>query len=385
MRRHVISSLIGIVILAFIFGGLESDLHAIPPDFGSYCRNADIEQRDETHVANLPAPPPGVDRQFEVDLMPQERELDSLLDWNQLSPRLGIGMNGTRDVETYSRRLGAGWYIDWTVQSRHAAKRPEHWQMVRLGRGCVYPSDEAIRWLAEYYLGNVWIIGNEPDNIWQDNITPEEYAQVYNRLYSLIKLTDPSAQVAVGGVTQATPLRLQYLDRVLIAYRALYDEPMPVDWWTVHGFVLREEQGNWGAEIPVGFPSVRQGILYDIEDMGNVEYFQEHIFAFRDWMSENGYRDKPLGIIEFGISFFSEYGYTPDVVAQYLWDTFSWLDEARDDQIGYPDDDNHLVQRWVWYSLYSNYYSTSNLANLPDDALTEIGQAFRVFAENQVP
>jgi len=377
--------IIGGIIFCALIWGVVADLGKIPPHYGTRCRNLDVEQRKAIPQSDLPAPPPGVGRQVEAQASHQARDDELLFEWSQLSPRLGIGMNGTRDEVTWARRLGSGWYIDWTVRPRHAAKLPEHWQMVRLGRGCSYPSDDAIFWLANNFPGSVWVIGNEPDNIWQDNISPEEYAQVYHRLYSLIKSADPRAQVAVGGVTQASPLRLAYLDRVLTTYTALYAEQMPVDWWTVHGFVLREEKWNWGAEIPVGFSGTQQGLLHEIEDIGDVEIFQQQIISFRLWMAENGYQNKPLAITEFGISFFSEYGYTPDVVAQYLENTFYWLDQARDDQIGYPGDDNRLVQRWAWYSLYSPYYATANLTNLPENALTQIGQAFRTFAENQAP
>jgi hypothetical protein len=384
-RSSIFNFLLGSIVFILLYRGLCADLARIPPEYGTPCLNADVEQRQETPDSDLPKPPSGVGQQIEAPQTRQERDEQLLFPWNQLSPRLGIGMNGTRHVETWTRRLGAGWYIDWTVRPRHSATLPEHWQMVRLGRGCSYPSDEAIYWLAENFTGSVWIIGNEPDNHWQDNITPEEYAQVYQRLYTVIKTADPSASVAVGGVTQASPLRLEYLTRVLRAYEALYDHPMPVDWWTVHGFVLREQQGNWGAGIPVGFFSTKQGLLHEIDDLGDVELFQQQIVAFRIWMAENGYRDKPLAITEFGISFFSEYGYTPDVVAQYLADTFDWLNEARDNQVGYPQDNDRLVQRWAWYSLYSPYYSTSNLTHLPEKQLTQIGQAYRSFAESRYP
>jgi hypothetical protein len=384
-RSTLLKGLLGVIIFGLLFYGDIKDIGKIPPQYGTRCRNADVEQRKKTPDLDLPTPPSGVGRQVEADQTLQEQDEQLLLPWNLLSSRLGIGLNGTHDLETWTRRLGAGWYIDWTVRPRHSATLPEHWQMVRLGRGCSYPTDEAIQWLAKNYRGNVWIIGNEPDNIWQDNITPEEYAQVYHRLYTLIKNGDPSAQVAVGGVTQASPLRLEYLNRVLRTYTALYGEPMPVDWWTLHGFVLREEKGNWGADIPVGFPGIKQGQLYEIEDIGDIELFQHQIVAFRIWMAENGYRDRPLAITEFGISFFSEYGYTPDVVAQYLTDTFTWLDEATDDQFGFPGDNDHLVQRWAWYSLYSPYYSTANLTNLPENSLTQIGQAFRRFSGRHYP
>ena len=32
---------------------------------------------------------------------------------------------------------------------------------------------------------------------------------------------------------------------------------MPVDVWNVHNFVLREERGSWGVDIPPGIPDDR--------------------------------------------------------------------------------------------------------------------------------
>ena len=375
MKRSLLFiALLGLAFLILLGVGLASDIQSMPPSLDTTCQFEEAEVRKEQPSFPVDAPPPGGG-----DKASGGQERPATFEWDQLSPRAGFGLTGSRDAETWARRLGAGWYLDWRAQRRYPAQRPEHWQMVRLARGCVAPSKEAIRWLASYYPSNVWVIGNEPDNIWQDNLAPEEYAQVYNELYAMIKEADPTASIAVGGVTQATPLRLVYLDRVLTAYRALYDEPMPVDWWTVHGFVLREELGAWGAGIPAGFVVETSGQLYQKAETGSVEIFKEHIIAFRAWMAERGYRDTPLAITEFGILMDPIYGFTPDVVAKYVLDTFTWLGEAKDEQIGYPQDDNRLVQRWAWFSLYDPLYPTSNLADLKADALTEIGQAFREY------
>ena len=381
---HFFGALILFVFGGLLFVGIISDQRAIPPDFGTYCKNADVESRKETPLNSLPEPPPGVSASVEGDTAPDANP--ALFSQNQLSSRAGIGLNSSGDAEAWSRRLGFGWYIDWAVRARYPAQLPEHWQMVRLGRGCVYPSPAGIHWLAARYPGNVWVIGNEPDNIWQDNITPEEYAQVYHDLYMLIKDADATAAVAVGSVTQGTPLRLAYLDRVLAIYTALYGEPLPVDWWTLHGYVLNEDRYDWGAGIPVGFMEVNEGVSYTPGDAGNAEYFRQQVIDFRAWMAERGYRDKPLAITEMGLAILNEGQNTPEVVARFLEDTFTWLDDATDDQIGYPADDNHLVQRWAWYSLYTPHYSTSNLANLEmDDELTDIGQAFRAYILAHMP
>ena len=235
--------------------------------------------------------------------------------------------------------------------------------------------------MALRYPGNVWIIGNEPDVIWQDSITPEEYAQDYEILYQLIKSSDPTARIAVAGVAQGTPLRLAYLDRVLEAYQKSTGAPMPVDWWTLHGYVLREERGNWGVDIPPGF-SDKQGELYEIGDHGSLPLFEKQITAFRAWMKARGYQNTPLALTEFGILMPPEYGYSPQVIQQYLTNTFQWLAAASDPQIGMPHDSHHLVQRWAWFSLADEIYPTSDLADLKNNRLTPVGEAYRDFMLN---
>jgi len=220
--------------------------------------------------------------------------------------------------------------------------------------------------------------------IWQDAITAEEYACTYHDLYQLIKAADPQAQIAVAGVAQATPLRLAYLDRVLSTYQTAYGEPMPVDWWTVHGFVLREESGSWGVEIPPGF-TVQYGQRYEIEDHASIDLFKKQILAFRAWMEKNGYRNKPLALTEFGILMPQDYGFPTELVQQYMRDSFTWLASATDASIGQPQDGNHLVQRWAWFSLSDPFYPGSDLADLPKGCLTPLGETYREFVSNYLP
>ena len=61
------------------------------------------------------------------------------------------------------------------------------------------------------------------------------------RCHAAIKAADPTARVAIGGVTQPTPLRLRCLETVLAAYREQSGAEMPVDVWNVHNFILWEE------------------------------------------------------------------------------------------------------------------------------------------------
>ena len=294
--------------------------------------------------------------------------------------RAGFGLSTPANPQVWAGKLGAGWYLDWTVQQRRSFQAPEHFQMIRLNLNCHYPDNGVIQWTAMHFPGQVWIIGNEPDVIWQDSIPAEAYARAYHELYLFIKSADPTSKIAVAGVAQGTPLRLAYLDNVLAAYQNLFGEHMPVDWWTVHGYVLREQKGSWGVEIPPGM-NVRDGALYEVEDHGRIDLFENQIILFRGWMEKNGYREIPLALTEFGILMPPEYGFSNDFINDYLFRTFTWLAQARDQETGYPADDYRLVQRWAWFSLGDVNYPVSDLANFPAKKLTITGQAFRSWVE----
>ena len=118
---------------------------------------------------------------------------------------------------------------------------------------------------------------NEPDRVtWQEDATSVQYVAAYHQAYETLKQADPASVVAVGGIVQPTPLRLRCLDAVLAAYQQLYGVSLPADTWHIHKYVLREERGSWGAEIPPGLPD-NQGALYEADDSGNVEEWKSHI------------------------------------------------------------------------------------------------------------
>ncbi len=303
---------------------------------------------------------------------------------SQWSNRAGFSISNTTDPEYWADQLASGWYLDWRMAPEPNAVGLEYWPMVRVHETCISPSPDEIRRAAANNPGLVWIIGNEPDVIWQDRVTPAKYAVAYHDLYQLIKAADPTALVAVGAIAQGTPLRLEYLDLVLRTYQDLYQQPMPADWWTVHGYVLREEQNSWGVEIPPGIDAT-QGILYEVSDHGRLDLFEAQLGAFRQWMKDNGYQDTPLALTEFGILMPNSYGFPPDMIAGYLAQTFTWLNEAQDPSTGYPEDGYRLVQKWAWFSLSDPNYSSSNLADLSSGQLTLVGEQFRQAVSSMAP
>jgi hypothetical protein len=278
--------------------------------------------------------------------------------------------------------LGIGWYLNWNVRASPAHPGgAAFWQMVRVSEGGYRPDAGTIRAAAAANPGSFWIIGNEPDVRWQDNATPERYAELYHELYRLLKAADPTCRVVIGGVTQPTPLRLSYLERALSTYRERYGAPMPVDVWNVHGFILREERGAWGVDIPPGV-GAEAGVLYEIEDHDDLTIFRRQILAFRRWMADQGEREKPLVVSEYGILMPSDYGFDAERVRAFMEGSFDFFLTATDDAVGYPRDGNRLVQWWCWYSLAApqDYYPTGNLFDPATKALTPLGTAFAAYS-----
>ena len=327
--------------------------------------------------------------------------------------RFGFGISRrVGDVTLYDvALLHAGWYVDWS----YAADPPrpaglEYAQLVPVGRG-VRVDQGRVREVALAQPGSLWLLGNEPERRalrvssatdQYADLTPDEYATIYHELYQVIKQADPTAQIAVGGVVQPSPLRLRWLDLVLESYQFQYGAPMPVDVWNIHIQIMREKldhagcDGCWGADIPRGIEDVQEGLMLEIEDNADLEKLKGFVWAFRRWMKERGQQDKPLIISEYGVLMPSEYlGKTKDegdeVVRRFMVESFDFFLETRDVELGYPQDQYRLVQRWAWYSLNEVPYQYSEAlaawigfnGGLFDwqerewpGALTPLGQAF---------
>lgn len=317
-------------------------------------------------------------------------------DWVPLYPsptdRLGYGVAfGLDNVPSeVLSQLRAGWYVNWgtSPQAPHPAGL-RYVQIIRLTQDGYHPRGAELLEVIQRNPGTLWLIGNEPDSPYQDNQTPDQYVVKYHELYHLIKSVDPTALVAIGGVIQATPLRLQYLDMIWEEYRQRYGTDMPVDVWNVHNFILRESSrecpagGLWGAFIPPGI-SQPCGELYTIADHDRMDIFRQQIFRFRTWMKEKGQQDKPLIISEYGILFPEELGFTAERVRNFMLATFDFFMNARDTSLGYPADDYHLVQQWAWFSLdvtsFEWGHTHSALYDGDVGALTPLGQAFVSYA-----
>ncbi len=279
--------------------------------------------------------------------------------------------------------LRAGWYVNWTADPEAT---PIHGAtfvpIVWIGAQELQPPPEEIARLARTHPGALWLIGNEPDVRWQDNVTPADYARFYHRAYLTLKAADPTAWVAIGGVGQPSPLRLRYIEAILDEHRRQFGVEMPVDVWNIHAFILREERGSWGLDIPPGFEDAA-GELYEIQDNDNLALLAHQVITFRRWMAEHGYRERPLIISEYGVVMPEEYGFDVARVAAFLEGSFDFFLTATDAELGYPTDGNRLVQAWCWFSLGDDLYPTGNLFDPATGQLTPLGERWLRYLEER--
>ncbi len=324
--------------------------------------------------------------------------------------------------------FGVGWYLTFGASAKPAGNFAEFVPLIRtpqdkigeipnrkrLPTYKVIPDFPELKSHIQQRPGALWIVGNEVERLQlQDDIMPDLYAEAYHEVYHFIKKTDPTAQVAISALVEVTPGRLQYLDMVWNAYWQKYGTTIPVDVWNMHLYVLPERK--WGTTVGA-FAHIANGTdpnlaKYDSSDQrrpilcsrDDVYCFAEHddmgIFAeqvrsMRKWMKDHGQQNKPLIISEYSIlwpyvddggkCFRDEEGncFTPSRVIKFMDSSFNYLENAKDPNLGYPLDENRLVQQWLWYSTWVDQESgfgggSSNLLNDAQSAMSAIGVNFR--------
>lgn len=345
--------------------------------------------------------------------------------------RIGVPSMGTAHFNKLAQ-LGVGWHLNFTVNGIDNGEI-EYLPTVRLKQvkdGDTYLdqytttpllNDAGLGARISALPGATWIIGNEPDRGpspggggAQDDMQPEMYARAYHDVYTYIKNRDPQAKVAIAGLVQITPGRLQYLDKVWAEYNRLYRQQMPVDVWNMHLYILPEVNSSGVAN---GIASVAVGTnpalgmkesdgnsslcgqlnnqVYCYADHDNLNFFKQQIVAMRTWMKAHGQQHKPLLLSEFSLLYpyddtnndgaedflRDEFGnlFAPARVSSFLRQSFDYLDGGNVDyNLGYPQDNYRLVQQSLWFSMY--YNGAGRASNLfTDEAVTTlspVGLAF---------
>jgi len=337
--------------------------------------------------------------------------------------------------------LGAGWYEDFGAHTPFPVPDAEFAQMVRvrqLKNACTYlngyeisPSltDSGLGALVAAQPGALWIIGNEPDRgpnsenclgPAQDDTYPEVYAQAYHDAYQFIKSRDASARVAIAGLVEATPGRLQYLERVWQTYQQRYGTRMPVDVWNMHLYILPEARPdgapNGVANTALGTDpalAIRESDnkagrcadpnVYCWAEHDDLSVFAQQVVAMRTWMKQHDEQNKPLILGEYSQLYpFTDYDdpinptrcflqdefgkcFTQTRVTDFLNRSFTYLESATDPNLGYPLDGNRLVQQWLWFSISnpSGVGFVSDLVTRDLQSLSQPGVAYQSFVANR--
>jgi len=357
--------------------------------------------------------------------------------------RYGAAINNNTDHYKWIDDLHAGWWINFQVNydpnkapTNDAEYAHAIWvKQLKDGSGNylndydVVPSidDNSLGYLILNRPGALWIIGNEVDRgpnpppgnePGQGDTMPQMYARIYHDLYNYIKSWDPTALVTPSALVEFTPGRQQYLDIVWNTYKQLYGAPMPADLWNMHLYILPEVTAagapNDAASVALGTnPALgmrefsgdlatcndHTDNVYCKAEHDSIDIFIDQVTRMRTWMKNHGYQNYPLIITEYSLLYpydatggcnaneQDEKGscFDPTRVNNYAQATFNYLESATSASLGYPLDNNRLVQQWMWYSIYqTNTFSVSNLANSGNVnnplSLTLAGQSFQAKA-----
>jgi hypothetical protein len=190
--------------------------------------------------------------------------------------------------------------------------------------------------------GAWWLVGNEPNDPYQDNLSPEAYAAFYHRFERLARRVDPTARLMPAGIANAD---WQWAEAFRAAYRRAYGRHPRVDAWNVHNYILEPDL-----------------------DQLDQDAFRARLIAFREWMARAGEGHKPLVLSEFGVLMGLERHDTryapPEAISAYIHETVAWL---------YATD---YVQAWAWFANHTSGLFNGDLYDA-EERLTPYGVAYR--------
>ena len=252
-----------------------------------------------------------------------------------VAPEYAPGLGAPLDA------IGPVWYMDWkwetpTIEGHERLYVIRCWE-ARANRVAIqramWASGEA--W---------WSLGNEPNDPNQDNVSPDQYAELYHILEVSQELA-PRIHIVPAGIGNAD---WQWAEAFRKAFYERYRRYPRVDAWNIHNYILEAGQ--------------------DPYDGGE---FERRIEAFRAWMVRIGDGDKPLLLTEFGVL----YGDgccgrpidPPEKILTFMHESVNWLVESE------------AVSAWAWFSTRSEPYNGDLMTAA--GALTDLGKRYRLLVQ----
>jgi len=246
------------------------------------------------------------------------------------------GCPSTLPLPPLYHTLGATWSYSWAYCDWETGI--EYVPMVRSIHS--FDIDNANRMVSRYGTGAYWLIGNEPDNGGQDNLTAKDAAKKYGEIAQIILGTDPTAKLIMLGLTSGDWDGREYLKKFRLEWKSRwgFDVDKVVTGWHIHSYAH-----VWGS--------------YDTQDKA-IAREKTYIQAFRiaiDLESPNA----ELWITEYG-TIYGPYANTArvmNVMTPWL-ENYSGVDRYAWFYFGHPNCD------WNGTALYTCAKDISPLGSL---------------------
>lgn len=240
--------------------------------------------------------------------------------------------------------------VTWAYTWHHCNEWPmpsiEYVPMVRsIHNG--FNAEDVLDIILWHGAGGYWLVGNEPNNQWQDNLTPMEAAIAYGEIINIILSTDPTARVILGNFSNPS---LYFRDTWFAQFKSAWitkwneDVTTKIVGWGVHAYVR-----------PYATESYQNAI----------DRVQRQILAWKDMAP-----DCQLWVTEFGnidrIDEETEFGTEVETNIEIMTQMTTWL-EANVDRYAYFYFGEEAGD-WAFTSLYTEPW--------PLPMLTLLGEAY---------
>jgi hypothetical protein len=191
-----------------------------------------------------------------------------------------------------------------------------------------------------------WFVGNEPNDPFQDNLSPAAYAAFYHQVVLTAQRSGSPIWLTPAGIANAD---WHWAEAFRTSYRQQFGRYPPVDGWNIHNYILEPDASQL-----------------------DVQTFRQRVLAFREWMARSGEGAKPLFLTEFGALFGDassgaqgpyQREDTPEEIIAFMDDVVSWM-AAGDD-----------VQAWAWFANDTRGQFHGDLFAAPGE-LSIFGQAY---------
>ena len=224
-------------------------------------------------------------------------------------PRYGVVVVREMGAEQLDR-LGPVWYYRYGYEGDGLRG---HQRVFLVGP---HFDREAVRMAIARHPGAWWLVGNEPNDPFQDNLSPAAYAAFYQRFTELALSTDRSCRLVPAGLANAD---WRWAQAFLDSYVAQYKRAPTIAAWNIHNYMLEPDR-----------------------DQLDLQEFKERILSFRRWMTQVGDGNKPLMLTEFGVLFGTGLAgrpaEEPERVRVFVHEAVRWLAETEH------------VQCWAWFA-----------------------------------